>query len=115
MEIDVFKKQDIFMNKMIEDYINGMFDNHAVFVPFFNWKMGGSYKSINRNEAVSMLKEVEILLEHYYNKYPNAYKCMPCYINDDPWQSYHGFGNDMYIVSYLEAIESEMIRIFPIL
>lgn len=33
---------------------------------------------------------------------------MNAYIDEDPWQQYKGFGEDKYVVSYLEGIDSEL-------
>lgn len=43
-----------------------------------------------------------------YAKHPNAYQNMDAYIDEDSWQQYKGFGEDKYVVSYLEGIDSEL-------
>lgn len=50
-----------------------------------------------------------------YAKHPNAYQNMDAYIDEDPWQQYKGFGEDKYVVSYLEGIDSELKNIIAVL
>lgn len=115
-EIDPFEKQNIFHNRMIKDYKDGIIPNSSVFEPYFKWKMGEcSHSEITREMAHKMIKEASTLLDKYYDKYPNAYDNMDVYINDDPWQQYKGFRADKYIVSYLEGIEVELCNIIEIL
>ena len=38
--IDTFDKQDIFLDRMIEDYKKGVIPHASVFAPYFRWKMG---------------------------------------------------------------------------
>lgn len=111
-----FEKQDIFHKQMIEDYKSGKIPNSSVFEPYFKWKMGlSNHTIITKKMAYSMIDEAVRLLEEYYAKYPNAYDNMDSYINDDVWQQYKGFGEDKYIVSYLEGIEGELSKITTIL
>lgn len=111
-EIDPFEKQDIFHNRMIKDYKDGIIPHSSVFEPYFKWKMGEcSYSEITREMALRIIDEASTLLDGYYKKHPNAYDNMDVYINEDPWQNYKGFGEDKYIVSYLEGIEAELINI----
>lgn len=104
-----FEKQDIFYNRMIKDYKDGIIPHSSVFEPYFKWKMGEcSYSEITREMALKMMEEASTLLNGYYEKYLNAYDNMDVYINEDPWQQYKGFGNDKFIVSYLEGIDAEL-------
>lgn len=115
-EISPFEKQDIFHNRMIKDYKDGIIPHSSVFEPYFRWKMEEcSHSEITREMALKMMDEVSTLLDEYYEKHPNAYDNMDVYINEDPWQQYKGFGTDKYIVSYLEAIDNELTYIIPIL
>lgn len=115
-EISPFEKQDIFHNRMIKDYKDGIIPHSSVFASYFKWKMGEcSHSEITREMALKMMEEASTLLEKYYDKYPNAYDNMDVYINEDPWQQYKGFGIDKYIVSYLEAIDNELTYIIQIL
>lgn len=115
-EINPFERQNIFHNRMIEDYKNGIIPNSSVFEPYFNWKMGKcSHNKITREMAYKMIDEASTLLDGYYKKYPKAYENMDVYINEDPWQQYKGFGQDKYIVSYLESIDGELSNIISIL
>ena len=50
-----------------------------------------------------------------YAKHPNAYENIDAYIDEDPWQQYKGFGEDKYVVSYLEGIDSELKNIIAVL
>lgn len=113
---DTFEKQDLFYNRMIEDYKNGVIPHSSVFEPYFKWKMGEcSHDEITREMAYVMMDEASMLLDGYYNKYPKAYENMDAYIDEDPWQQYKGFGEDKYVVSYLEGIDSELKNMIMIL
>jgi len=114
MKSPEFEKQDKFFAQMIEDYKAGKFVNSSIFSPYMNWKMGGGLK-ITRKQAWDMMDEAQSQLSVFYDKYPNAYDSMDTYINDDPWQSYKGFGEDRFIVSYLEGIDEELTNILGIL
>lgn len=114
--IDTFEKQDIFYNRMIEDYKNGVIPHSSVFEPYFRWKMDEcSHDEITREMAYVMMDEASALLDEYYAKHPNAYQNMDAYIDEDPWQQYKGFGEDKYVVSYLEGIDSELKNIIAVL
>lgn len=114
--IDTFEKQDIFYNRMIEDYKNGVMPHSSVFEPYFKWKMGEcGHDEITREMAYAMMDEASALLDEYYAKHPNAYENIDVYIDEDPWQQYKGFGEDKYVVSYLEGIDSELKNIIAIL
>lgn len=114
--IDTFEKQDIFYNRMIEDYKNGVIPHSSVFEPYFKWKMDEcSHDEITRERAYVMMDEASALLDEYYAKHPNAYQNMDAYIDEDPWQQYKGFGEDKYVVSYLEGIDSELKNIIAVL
>ena len=113
---DTFEKQDLFYNRMIEDYKNGVIPHSSVFEPYFKWKMGEcSHDEITREMAYMMMDEASALLDEYYAKHPNAYQNIDTYIDEDPWQQYKGFGEDKYVVSYLEGIDSELKNIIAIL
>lgn len=115
-EIDTFEKQNIFHNRMIKDFKDGIIPNSSLFEPYFRWKMGEcSHLEITREMALRMMCEASTLLDGYYEKHPKAYENMDAYINEDPWQQYKGFGDDKYIVSYLEAIDGELSKIIVIL
>ena len=51
------------------------------------------------------------MFDGYYNKYPNTYKNMDTYINEDPWQEHKGYGKDKFTVSYLERIEGKLTNL----
>lgn len=70
---------------------------------------------ITRGDAYGMLGKASALLDGYYDKYPKAYENIDSYIDGDPWQQYKGFGEDKYVVSYLEGIDSEQKNIIAIL
>lgn len=115
-EISPFEKQDIFHNRMIKDYKDGIIPHSSVFEPYFKWKMGKcSHSEITREMSLKMMDEASILLDGYYEKYPKAYDNMDVNINEDPWQQYKGFGDDKYIVSYLDGIETELTNIILLL
>ena len=40
---------------------------------------------------------------------------MDVYIDEDPWQQYKGFGEDKYVVSDLEGIDTDLKNIIAIL
>ena len=111
MSHSYFDKQDIFMKKMIEDYETGLISN-PIFKPYFDWKMRKTaILQISKQEARSMKEAADLELDKYYDQYPEAFSDLDSVINDDPWQHYKGFGEDKYIVSYLEAIEEEINQI----
>ena len=70
-----FEKQNIFFNRMIEEYKNGAIPHSSVFEPYIKWKIGKcSHTEITRKMAHKMLDEIAPLLEGYYEKYPRAYE-----------------------------------------
>lgn len=114
--INTFRRQNIFQDRMIEDYKKSVIPHAPVFAPYFRWKMGEyGYDTITRETAYEMLDETSALLDGYYDKYPKAYENMDSYIDEAPWQQYKGFGEDKYVVSYLEGIDSELKNIIAIL
>lgn len=58
-----------------------------------------------------MIDEICNMFDGYYNKYPNTYKNMDTYINEDPWQEHKGYGKDKFTVSYLERIEGKLTNL----
>lgn len=111
-----FDKQDIFYRQMIEDFRNGKIPSSSVFRPYFEWKMGlCNHTDLTKQMAFSMISEAVMLLEEYYAKHPSAFVGMNNYVNDDVWQEYNGFGDDKFIVSYLEGIEGELTNIISLL
>ena len=103
--IDTFDKQDIFLDRMIEDYKKGVIPHASVFAPYFRWKMGEcGHDAITRETAYEMLGEASALLEGYYDKYPKAYENMDSYIDGDPWQQYKGFGDTNMSCLILKAL-----------
>ncbi len=115
MELSPFKQQDLFLDKMLKDYQGGMIPN-PIYRKYFNWKMGiGNFQDISRKEGFEMIKAAQEELASLYDRYPSAYSNMECEINEDPWLFYKGFGDDKYIVSYLEYIDSELSYIISIL
>lgn len=111
-QTDIFEKQNLFRHRMLEDYKQGTIPSASVFEPYFNWKMGKcGHSEITKGMAYMMMDEASALLEGYYEKYPRANENLHAYINEDPWQAYEGFGNDKYIVSYLESIHDELSNI----
>ena len=114
MKASIFKQQDTFFARMIEDYKAGKFANSEVFVPYMNWKMGYGLH-ISKQDAWVMMDEAQEQLMSYYDKYPDAYDGQDTSDNDGPWRSYKGFGEDRFMVSYLEGIDGELTNIIGIL
>ena len=93
--------------KMLEDYYQGLLPD--CFNPYFEWKTGMRQLSqISRNEAINMMEYSSELIDVYYDKHPYPFKDISPYTDDNPWQNYEGFGEDKYIVSYLETIDYEL-------
>ena len=111
--MNAFEKQDAFLSKMMADYNSGLFKNSAVFKPYMDWKQSGKL-NISQAQSWAMRDEAQSQLSDLYDRYPHAYQNMDSII-DDPWQMYKGYGEDKYIVSYLEAIDSELTNVHFIL
>lgn len=113
--MDFFRKQDIFVKQMVEDYQHNKIPNQEKLALYFRWKAGEcSYADISHQAACEMRETASDMLDEYYNKYPDAYSSMSS-DNEDPWCGHAGFGEDKYIVSYLESVVDELGNILPIL
>lgn len=102
--IDIFKQQNAFIVKMKEDYEKGVINIKAL-APYFRWKFDDKAKNPNKNEIWEMQDVLQQKLDKYYETYPKGYK----ETTDEPiWGQYAGYGDDKYIVAYLEAINEEL-------
>lgn len=112
---DLFNMQDEFYARMKADYESGLIGN-PILKPYFDWKfyhapLNTLDKRIlfNMREAVS--RDMEILDE----KYPDAYRSLTLSPTaDDIWKPYKCYGEDKYLYSYLDGIESEISRLMVI-
>lgn len=101
--MDYFKQQDTFIAKMKEDYEKGMINIKAL-APYFRWKFDDKAKNPSRSQIWKMYDAIQEELTDYYMAYPNSHN----ETTDEPiWGQYAGYGDDKYIVAYLEAIKEE--------
>lgn len=112
VESSCFRRQDIFRDKMVEDYKAGKISN-PVYKPYLDWKSGIVPRpAITESEARNIINEASRELETYFDRYPDAFKQLDTQIDDDDvWRNFKEFGEDKYIVSYLYNIESELTTI----
>ena len=102
--MDVFKQQDTFLAKMREDYEKGLINIKAL-SPYFRWKFDDKTKNPSKSQIWKMYDAIQEELDGYYEAYPKSYKKT----TDEPiWGQYAGYGEDKYIVAYLEAIKEEL-------
>ena len=114
VKLTPFQKQDIFHKAMITAYLDGQI-KEPMFKPYFDWKLGKTVKiEVSRIEAQAIINKASEMLEPYFDKYPDV-ECNICESDDDVWCYYQGYGDDKYIVSYLEKIESELSNLLNIL
>ena len=101
-------KWDVLNDKMLQDYKNHLFPND-IFKPYFKWKNSEiSYDEITIEQIVAMSEEANRLLDFYDEKYPKARQIHDTFIVDDPWQMTRGYGDDKYMVAYLEYISDQL-------
>lgn len=107
-----FDKQDRFLARMKQDYAQGLMPLSAELKPYFDWKCnGGALPAFTARQFHELKNKLTDVLDAYYQEHPDAYAHKPTAIDDDPWQSYRGYGKDCYTVSYLEAIDEELGRL----
>ena len=113
--ISVFSEINYFNKKMYQYFESGKLSND--FDPFFNWKKGkADISSISQECGWTMRDKAKELLDYYYDKHPEAFSNVELYhydpdnydIEESLWCQYKGFKEDMYVVSYLEAIDEEL-------
>lgn len=115
MSLSTFENQDIFLKKMLEDHKNGLLRN-PVFLKYFLWKKGeGCIQDISRGEAYLIIEKAQEKLTLFYEQYPHTLNNLECNTDNDPWQQYRGYGEDKYVVSYLEFIVDELSSLMPLL
>ncbi|MGL5729719.1 MAG: hypothetical protein ACRCX5_01190 [Bacteroidales bacterium] len=108
-----FKNQKTLNLRMKSDFNAGMFN--LCFSEYLNWKFDNTKDlTLDINKIHQLLSEINSQLQIYDFKYAKPYSNLGLYINDDPWQCYSGFGMDKYMISYLEYLEDELIRLLPI-
>lgn len=112
---DYFDIQDKFYARMKSDYESGLLGNH-VLKPYFDWKFyHASLSTLDRKTLFDMRESVSMEMEIIDEKYPDASDFLsdsPTY--DDIWKPYRGYGDDMYLYSYLYGIESELSQLMAI-
>ena len=110
--MDYWKIQDIFNEKMKKDYENGIITN-PILKPYFEWKFyNAPIKLLNRQICYDIIKEAQKELEALEIKHPKAHEQLSAEPTlDDVWKPYKGYGEDCYLYSYLEGIESEITNI----
>ena len=111
MGMDVFKKQDIFMKRMIADCGEGTL-LEPISKPYIDWLCCKTNKiQCGKVEAYSMLETASKRMEELCLKHPQAFEILPTYINDNPWQYYEGMKEDKYLYSYYSYIEDGMTNL----
>ena len=101
----------IIREQMLADYSKGLLP--SCFEPYFYWKLGKcELIEITREQAIDMMETAGDLIIQYYDKYPCSFDGISVYTDDNPWQNYEGYGEDKYIVSYLEAIDYELTNLW---
>jgi len=114
--MEPFDKQDIFTAAMLKAYDNGEIPCQDIFSKYFEWKSGKSTNfPFTFEDTFTMCDKAQELLESYYEKYPYRNGTTRETDNNDPWQDYQCYGDDKYIVSYLEGIDCELASIRPLL
>lgn len=103
---DVFERQDLFLRRMKEDYLAGGIVD-MVYEPYFGWKFGGN-GLFTEKEAHAMLDAVSDDLDRLYRKHPKSFSVTEECADSSPWAAYRGFGEDCYLVSYLEELDREV-------
>ena len=102
--MDYFKQQDAFLAKMQENYNTGLINIKAL-APYFRWKFDDKAKNPSKTQIWKMCDVIQEELDGFYEAYPNGYE----QTTDEPiWGQYAGYGDDKYIVAYLEAINDEL-------
>lgn len=97
--------------RMLEDYQKGIIP--TCFKPYFDWKLGRcELSNISKEQAMNMMELVSNQIDEFYEKHPHPFEGLSAYVDDNPWQNYEGFGEDKYIVSYLEAIDYELTNLW---
>ena len=105
MTIDTFKAQDIFTERMLKEYNHMDVLKKAVYKPYFDWKKGET-NTISRQDAYAIKDAASDDLWDMYQKYPDA----PGKATNLPlWGAYEGYGDDKYLVSFLEYIDDEIV------
>lgn len=78
--------------------------NIKALAPYFRWKFDDKAKNPSKSQIGEMRDAIQEELDGYYEAYPKGYK----ETTDEPiWGKYAGYGDDKYIVAYLEAIKEE--------
>ena len=110
--MDYWKIQDIYLEKMKNDYEGGAIAN-PVYKPYFQWKFyGASVKTLTRKLCFQIMKEVQRELEELDNRHPGAQEqVLEESTPDDVWKPCRGYGEDCYLYSYLIGIECEITNI----
>ena len=110
--MDYWKIQDIFNERMKQDYESGLITN-PVFKPYFEWKFyGASVETLTKQVCYQIMKEAQKELDKLDNKHPEARKLLLEESTiDDVWKPYKGYGDDCYLYSYLIGVEAEITNI----
>jgi len=110
--MDYWKIQDVFHERMRNDYEHGLISN-PIFKPYFDWKFyGASIKSLTKLMCYTIMIIAQSELEALDIKHPKAHEQILVEPTlNDVWKPYKGYGEDCYLYSYLIAIESETLKI----
>lgn len=108
-----FRNQNALTLRMKDDFLSGKFE--PCVNEYLAWKFNShGSDSLSLHQIHSALMVIAQQLDNYSRKHSKPYAGLGLYINNDPWQFYSGYGEDKYMVSYLEFIEDELLRILPL-
>ena len=110
--MDYWKIQDIFHQRMKEDYERGLITN-PTFKPYFEWKFHHApINSLTKQICYEIMKDAQEELENLDSKHPGAHdQILVEPTLDDVWKQYKGYGEDCYLYSYLIGVEAEITNI----
>lgn len=143
MAITFYRRQDRFLSRMMDDYRKGLIPQSDSFATYFKWRANDAdLTGIDASAAYDMLDVCRSQLERYYAQHGDDHspaasgrvenpKPSCCVLDfdgavheaaawtegtdNDPWAAYRQYGDDCYVVSYLETIQSDLESILPLL
>ena len=112
MNMDYWKIQDIFHERMRKDYEKGVISN-PIYKPYFDWKLYEKpLGELTKQLCYDIMKEAQKELEELDSKHPTAHEhVLEESTLEDIWKPYRGYGEDCYLYSYLIGIENEITNI----
>ena len=117
-EYSPFTEIKYFNERMKQFYLEGNFPSELN--RYFDWKFGKiNVSSIALSAAYDMRDTCREILDTLYDKHPEAFRNVEFYhfdssnydIEESLWCHFKGFQEDKYMVSFLEAIESNLCEL----